>query len=36
VEPLVTHRFGLEGLGEALRLARSKGEALKSIIVPGS
>ncbi|MBI4575261.1 MAG: alcohol dehydrogenase catalytic domain-containing protein [Planctomycetes bacterium] len=35
VEPLVTHRFGLEGLGEALRLARSKGEALKSLIVPG-
>ncbi|MCS7186195.1 MAG: zinc-dependent alcohol dehydrogenase family protein [Armatimonadetes bacterium] len=33
VEPLTTHRFGLEGFGEALKLMRS-GESLKVQIVP--
>jgi len=31
---LVTHRFGLEEVGEAMRLAASAGESLKVVIVP--
>ena len=34
VEPLVTHRFGLDGLGEALRLAREYGGALRAVVYP--
>jgi L-iditol 2-dehydrogenase len=34
VEDLVTHRFGLEGVGEALRLAGEHGEALRSVVYP--
>ncbi|MBI4512624.1 MAG: alcohol dehydrogenase catalytic domain-containing protein [Gemmatimonadetes bacterium] len=34
VERLVTHRFGLEGVGEALRLVREYGAALRSVIYP--
>lgn len=34
VERLVTHRFGLEGVGEALRLVRQHGEALRSVVYP--
>jgi L-iditol 2-dehydrogenase len=33
-EPLVTHRFGLDGVGAALRLAGEHGEALRSVIYP--
>lgn len=34
VEDLVTHRFGLEGVGEALRLAKQYGDTLRSVIYP--
>lgn len=34
VESLVTHRFGLEGLGEALKLVSQHGEALRVVIYP--
>ncbi len=34
VEELITHRFGLEGVGEAIRLAVQAGESLKIVIVP--
>lgn len=34
VEDLVTHRFGLEGVGQALRMAHDPGEALRSVIYP--
>lgn len=34
VEPLVTHRFDLEGVGEALRLGREYGEALRAVVYP--
>jgi L-iditol 2-dehydrogenase len=33
-EGLVTHRFGLEEVGEAMRLAAEGGESLKVVIVP--
>jgi L-iditol 2-dehydrogenase len=33
-EGLVTHRFGLEEVGEAMRLAAQGGESLKVVIVP--
>jgi L-iditol 2-dehydrogenase len=33
-ETLVTHRFGLEEVGTAMRLAASTGESLKVVIVP--
>lgn len=35
VAPLVSHRAGLEGVGEALERAHGKGDGLKTIIVPG-
>jgi L-iditol 2-dehydrogenase len=35
VEDLITHRFGLEGVGEALRLAKVHDESLRSVIYPG-
>ena len=35
VEDLVTDRFGLEGVGEALQLVKHYGESLRSIIYPG-
>lgn len=34
VEDLVTHRFGLDGVGEALQLIKQYGEALRSVIYP--
>lgn len=34
VEDLITHRFGLDGVGEALRLAKEYGEALRSVVYP--
>jgi L-iditol 2-dehydrogenase len=34
VEDLVTHRFGLDGVGEALRLARQYDESLRAMIYP--
>ena len=34
VEPLITHRFGLDGVGAALRLAREYGEALRAVVYP--
>jgi L-iditol 2-dehydrogenase len=34
VEDLITHRFGLEGVGEALRLAKTHDEGLRSVIYP--
>ncbi len=33
-EGLVTHRLGLEEVGEAMRLAAEGGESLKVVIVP--
>lgn len=34
VEDLITHRFGLEGVGEALRLAKLFDASLRSVIYP--
>ncbi len=34
VEDLVTHRFGLEGVGEALQMAKRPDDALRSVIYP--
>ena len=34
VDELITHRFGLSGVGEAIRLATQAGESLKIVIVP--
>lgn len=34
VEDLVTHRFGLEGVGEALRLAKAHDDGLRSVVYP--
>jgi L-iditol 2-dehydrogenase len=34
VEELITHRFGLAGVGEAIRLAAQAGESLKIVITP--
>lgn len=34
VESLVTHRFGLDGLAEALRVTAGAGESLKAIVYP--
>jgi L-iditol 2-dehydrogenase len=34
VEDLVTHRFGLEGVGEALKLAKVHDDSLRSVIYP--
>jgi len=34
VEELITHRFDLAGVGEAIRLAAQAGESLKIVIVP--
>ncbi len=34
VEDLVTHRFGLEGVGEALKMAKSHDDSLRSVIYP--
>jgi L-iditol 2-dehydrogenase len=34
VEGLITHRFGLEGVGEAMRLAKKGGQSLKIVITP--
>jgi L-iditol 2-dehydrogenase len=34
VEELITHRFDLTGVGEAIRLAARAGESLKIVIVP--
>ncbi len=34
VDDLVTHRFGLDGVGEALRLAKLHDETLRSVIYP--
>lgn len=33
-EPFITHRFGLDGVGEAVRLLLEAGESLKSVIIP--
>jgi L-iditol 2-dehydrogenase len=33
-EDLITHRFGLEGVGEALRMAKVADESLRSVIYP--
>jgi len=35
VDSLVSHRAGLDGVGQALERARGKGEGLKTIILPG-
>ncbi len=35
VDPLVTHRTGLDGVGEALLRAAGKGAGLKTIVFPG-
>ncbi len=35
VEDLVTHRFGLEGVGEAFQLIKQYGEALRPVVYPG-
>lgn len=32
--PLITHRFGLDGVGQAIQLVLSQGHSLKSVIVP--
>ncbi len=34
VEDLITHRFGLNGVGEALRLAKTHDESLRAMIYP--
>ncbi len=34
VESLITHRFGLEGVAEALQLARQYGESLRAVVYP--
>ena len=34
VEDLITHRFGLEGVGEALKLAKAHDESMRSVIYP--
>ena len=34
VEELITHRFDLTGVGEAIRLAAQAGESLKIVIMP--
>ncbi len=34
VDDLVTHRFGLDGVGEALRLAKTPDEGLRAVIYP--
>ena len=34
VEDLVTHRFGLDGVGEALQMAKQADEGLRSVIYP--
>ena len=34
VEDLVTHRFGLDGVGEALKMAKIADEGLRSVIYP--
>ncbi len=34
VEDLVTHRFGLDGVGEALQMAKRHDDALRSVIYP--
>src|SRR5690606_7447346 len=35
VTSLITHRSGLEGVGEALQRAHGKGEGIKTVIYPG-
>ena len=34
VEDLITHRFGLEGVDEALKLAKTHDESLRSVVYP--
>ncbi len=34
VEDLVTHRFGLDGVGEALKLAKAHDDTLRSVVYP--
>jgi L-iditol 2-dehydrogenase len=34
VEDLITHRFGLDGVGEALRMAKAHDDSLRSVIYP--
>lgn len=34
VEDIITHRFGLEGVGEALQMAKIADESLRSVIYP--
>ncbi|UCF20744.1 MAG: alcohol dehydrogenase catalytic domain-containing protein [Gemmatimonadota bacterium] len=34
VDDLITHRFGLEGVGEALRLAKTHDEGLRAVVYP--
>jgi L-iditol 2-dehydrogenase len=34
VDDLITHRFGLDGVGEALRLAKTHDESLRAMIYP--
>lgn len=34
VDEMITHRFGLAGVGEAMRLAATAGESLKIVITP--
>jgi threonine dehydrogenase-like Zn-dependent dehydrogenase len=33
-EALITHRFGLDGVGEAIQLLLGAGSSLKSLIYP--
>ncbi|UCC71058.1 MAG: alcohol dehydrogenase catalytic domain-containing protein [Gemmatimonadota bacterium] len=34
VEDLITHRFGLDGVGEALRMAKTHDDSLRAVIYP--
>ena len=34
VDDLITHRFGLDGVGEALKMAKTADESLRSVIYP--
>jgi L-iditol 2-dehydrogenase len=34
VEDLITHRFGLDGVGEALKMAKTHDEGLRSVVYP--
>jgi L-iditol 2-dehydrogenase len=34
-EPLITHRFGLDRIDEAIHLILDQGESIKSVVIPG-